>query len=77
MPRRPVNYGELFALLEETHLTLIRVVAIPRMPQTARNQLSLLIERQATLILRDNGRGRYRRPPSAKRASAPASPRIS
>lgn len=76
MPRRPVNYGELFALLEDTHLTLIRVIATPRMPQTAREQLALLIERQATLILRDNGRGRYRRP-SAAPVEAPDSMRIS
>jgi hypothetical protein len=77
MPRRAAaSYTEMLELMEETHLTLIRVVRVPRMPPVARDLLLGLIEQHAAIIVRDNGRGR-RSPPSAARVEALVSQRIS
>lgn len=76
MPRRtPASYGELMLLVEETHLMLIRIVRLPRVPPTARELLLELIDKHATIIVRDNGRGR--RPPSAAPVETPDDMRIS
>jgi hypothetical protein len=66
----------MMQLMETTHLTLIRIVRIPRMPPIAREQLLGLIEQYAEIIVRDNGRAR-RLPPSAAPVQAPDGMRIS
>jgi hypothetical protein len=62
-------------MLETTHLTLIRIVRVPRIPPAARELLMELIEQHAEIIVRDNGRARGR-PPSAAPVEAPDGMRI-
>ena len=56
MPRRPNIYREALSGLQDAHLTLTRVLGLPRLPRAAREQIALLVERLALLLLRDNGR---------------------
>jgi hypothetical protein len=65
----------MMQLMEDTHLTLIRVVRIPRVPPAARELLLELIEQHAAIIVRDNGRARRR--PSVAPVVAPDGMRIS
>ena len=76
MPRRsPPSYGEMMDFIKDSQSTLIRIVRLPRVPPTARELLLELIDKHATIIVRDNGRGR--RPPSAAPVEAPDDMRIS
>jgi hypothetical protein len=58
MPRRPNAYREALSALSDTHSTLIAVLTVRRLPASAREQIMLLVQRLAVLLMRDNGRSR-------------------
>ena len=58
MPRRPraITYREALAALLDMHLVILGIIAMPRLPPAAREQLALLAHRLSLLLARDNGR---------------------